>query len=72
MDRRGYTTFVPRPEEGVEPRPFLGFSAGYIQRSAHLLPSQGSRRPRRVYQNYLLDALMTRYGRVGDGVLEFE
>ncbi len=71
MDKHGYTTFVPRPEADVEARPFLDLSAGYIRRSAHLLPSQGSRRPWRVYQNYLLDALMTRYGRVGDGVLEF-
>ncbi len=71
MDAHGYTTFVPNPEDDVERRPFLDFTAGYIQRSAHLLPSQGSRRPWRVYQNYLLDALMTRYGRVKDGVLEF-
>ncbi len=71
MDREGYTTFVPQPEADVEARPFLDLSAGYIQRAKHTLPAQGSRRPWRVYQNYLLDALMTRYGRIRDGVLKF-
>jgi hypothetical protein len=32
---------------------------------------QGSRRPWRVYQNYFLDMLITRFGAIADGVLQF-
>ena len=70
MDRKGYTTVVPR-EEAVEVRPFMDFSAGYIQRAQDILPKQGVRRPWRVYQNYFMDALVTRTGRIDDGVLQF-
>ncbi|MGB3800710.1 MAG: NAD(P)/FAD-dependent oxidoreductase [Lewinella sp.] len=70
MDRRGYTTVVPRAEE-VEERPFLDFSAGYIERAKDILPKQGTKRPWRVYQNYAMDALVTRLGKIDDGVLEF-
>jgi hypothetical protein len=36
-----------------------------------MLPKQGSQRPWRLYQNYLLDMLALRFGRVDDGTLEF-
>ncbi len=71
MDRQGYDTVVPRREAEVSTEPFLDFSAGYIQRAGDILPKQGSRRPWRVYQNYAMDALLTRLGKVDDGVLEF-
>jgi hypothetical protein len=36
-------------------RGWLGLSSGYVQRSAHLFPKQGSRFPWQVHQNYLRD-----------------
>ena len=42
-----------------------------IERAAHLLPSQGDRMPWKVYQNYLLDLILLRHGRLEDGSLEF-
>ena len=39
----------------VSPQPLLGLSSGYIQRSAHLFPKQGSKSPWRVHQSYLRD-----------------
>jgi cation diffusion facilitator CzcD-associated flavoprotein CzcO len=39
----------------VSPEPLLGLSSGYIQRSAHLFPKQGSRAPWQVHQSYLRD-----------------
>ena len=39
----------------VSPQPLLGLSSGYIQRSAHLFPRQGSKSPWRVHQSYLRD-----------------
>jgi cyclohexanone monooxygenase len=72
MDRSGYAVVVPRKEAAVEVEPFLNFDAGYIKRANHILPQQGSRRPWRVYQNYFLDMITTRFGRIADGVLQFE
>lgn len=72
MDRKGYETVVPRKQDGVEAEPFLNLSSGYIQRASSIMPKQGSRRPWRVYQNYLMDMLTTRFGRIADGVLEFD
>ena len=51
--------------------PFLDLKSGYIERAAHLLPSQGDRMPWKVYQNYLLDLILLRHGRLEDGSLEF-
>ncbi|MDB5948422.1 MAG: FAD-containing monooxygenase EthA [Massilia sp.] len=71
MDRRGVQIAVARRQAGVESLPFLNFTSGYVQRAAHLLPSQGSRRPWQVYQNYVQDLLTIRYGRIDDGVMRF-
>ncbi len=35
--------------------PLLGLTSGYVQRSEHLFPKQGSRPPWQVYQSYLRD-----------------
>ncbi len=72
MDRKGYETVVPRKQNGEEAEPFLNLSSGYIQRASSIMPKQGSRLPWRVYQNYLMDMLTTRFGRIADGVLEFD
>jgi len=71
MDRRGVEIAVPRREKDVEPQPLLDFSSGYVQRGLGALPSQGTRSPWRVHQNYLRDLLLIRYGRVDDGVMRF-
>ncbi|QRK08418.1 NAD(P)/FAD-dependent oxidoreductase [Archangium violaceum] len=71
MERYGATTCMPRRDPSVEERPFLDFSAGYVQRALDLMPKQGSKRPWRLYQNYLLDLFTLRFGRVDDGTMEF-
>jgi cation diffusion facilitator CzcD-associated flavoprotein CzcO len=58
-------------DSDVEERPFVDLSSGYIQRAVHAFPRQGSKRPWRVYQNYLLDLFLLRYGEIDDGCLEF-
>ena len=46
----------PRNHDGaVASGPILGLTSGYIQRSAHLLPKQGSEHPWKVHQSYLRD-----------------
>jgi hypothetical protein len=42
-----------------------------VQRAAAELPKQGSKRPWKLYQNYALDILTLRFGKVADDVLEF-
>jgi monooxygenase len=71
MRRRGYGACTPRRDPSVEEQPFLDFTSGYVRRAAHLLPKQGTKRPWRLYQNYALDLLMLRLGRLDDGTLEF-
>jgi monooxygenase len=39
----------------VTPAPLLGLTSGYVLRSAHRFPKQGSRFPWQVHQSYLRD-----------------
>jgi len=50
---------------------FLNLSSGYITRAEKDLPKQGSKRPWRVYQNYLVDMLTTRLGLFRDQPYSF-
>ena len=71
MDRHGKAFAVPRREPGLGAKPFLSFTSGYVQRSQHLLPKQGTRSPWQVHQNYLRDLIAIRFGRIDDGVMQF-
>jgi monooxygenase len=71
MDARGTPIATPRPEPSLIPEPFLDFQSGYVQRSAAVLPKQGSKRPWKLFQNYTLDMLSLRLGRIDDGTLKF-
>ena len=48
------------------------FSAGYMQRTMHLMPKQGSRDPWRNTQNYMFDKKLIREAPLEDGSLIFE
>lgn len=72
MDRHGYASATPRlTDPEVTPEPFIDFSSGYVQRALRDFPRQGSKRPWKLYQNYLLDILTLRYGKLDDGAMEF-
>jgi monooxygenase len=72
MDAIGVRQVTPRrTDPSVHEEPFFTFSSGYIQRAVDRFPRQGSKRPFRLYQNYVLDRLMLRHGAVEDGALEF-
>ncbi|MBN8615053.1 MAG: NAD(P)/FAD-dependent oxidoreductase [Deltaproteobacteria bacterium] len=73
MDARGATRCTPRrTDPSLTEIPFLDFSSGYVQRALGRFPKQGSKRPWRLYQNYVLDLIALRFGRVDDGVLELD
>ena len=72
MDRHGFRQGMPHnvdPE--VTRKPSLDFTSGYVQRSIAKLPKQGSKRPWRLYQNYALDIVSLRYGKIDDGVMQY-
>jgi cyclohexanone monooxygenase len=71
MDRHGKAIAVPRKQPDVQPQPFLSFTSGYVERAKDILPKQGTRAPWQVYQNYLQDLSVIRFGRMADGVMRF-
>ncbi len=67
LDRHGVDRATPLAPVG-EPadQPFLDFQAGYVLRAIDRFPRQGRRAPWRLYQNYLRDVLLMRFGRLRD------
>ena len=72
MDRGGWRQCTPRNgDPTLAEEPWVNFSSGYIQRALALQPKQGSKRPWKLYQNYALDIVTLRYGKVDDGVMQY-
>jgi monooxygenase len=72
MQAAGYRQCVPRASDpSVTEQPLLDFTSGYVVRSLHLLPKQGSKEPWRLKQNYPMDLRTLRYGPIDDGTLQF-
>lgn len=72
MRAKGATIAMPKVAGDVKPEPFFGdFSSGYVQRATDRLPKQGDRRPWKLYQNYTLDLVTLRFGKVDDGTMIF-
>ena len=70
MEKAGQKKAIARPEHDMPVEPLLDFSSGYVQRALGRLPKQGTKAPWRLYQNYLIDLLGFRYGKIEDGVIE--
>jgi hypothetical protein len=72
MDEHGYRQATPRePGPSVATEPIHDLASGYVLRSLHTLPKQGSRAPWRLHQNYARDVLMLRRGALEDEGIEF-
>ena len=72
MRERGVSRCVARDRTATAASgPILGLTSGYIQRSAHLLPKQGSAHPWKVHQSYLRDYRALKMSDVEDSVMEF-
>ena len=72
MDKYGYSICTARRKDpSVVAERVVDFTSGYVQRALHTLPSQGSKTPWRLHQNYVKDIAMLRYGSVDDGSMEF-
>jgi cation diffusion facilitator CzcD-associated flavoprotein CzcO len=71
MAARGYASCTPRRDPNVSSEPIINFSSGYVQRALPNLPRQGDVVPWKLYQNYALDLVTLRHGRVDDPAMEF-
>ncbi len=72
MAARGYTQFEPRRNDPkIKRAPLIDLQSGYVERAAAQLPSQGSKSPWKLYQNYALDYLLLRKAPLEDGALTF-
>jgi monooxygenase len=64
MDEHDWDRVVPVPAEAVPlGRGAIDLTSGYVARAADRLPKQGSVRPWRMRQNYVLDFLAMKFGR---------
>ena len=71
MDETGTKQCVPVRGANVEERPFLDFGAGYVLRSLSQLPSQGTKQPWSLRQNFLIDLPTLKFSKIDDGVMAF-
>ncbi|MBU8875229.1 NAD(P)/FAD-dependent oxidoreductase [Reyranella sp. MMS21-HV4-11] len=72
MDRKGFRQATPHSSDPtLTEEPWVNFSSGYIQRALPHQPKQGSKRPWKLYQNYVLDLLTLRHGSVRDKAMVF-
>ena len=72
MHDDGYSQCTPKNSDGaMAPEPLLDLTSGYVQRSAGLLPKQGSRFPWKVYQSYVRDYPSLKFSKLNDGAMQF-
>jgi monooxygenase len=71
MAAAGVEIATPKRDPDMAEEPWLDFTSGYVQRALAQLPRQGAERPWKVYQNYALDLVTMRYGRIDDGTMTF-
>src|ERR1700733_14335681 len=73
MDKNGFTQCTARvTDPTIKRERVLDFTSSYVQRALDTLPSQGSKPPWRLHQNYVKDLAMLRYGKLNDGTMEFK
>ncbi len=72
MEEHGYASVVARNDDPeVKPVPVLDLTSGYVLRALDIFPSQGSKAPWRLRQNFAYDKLSLRRASFEDGALHF-
>jgi cation diffusion facilitator CzcD-associated flavoprotein CzcO len=72
MDAFSYNYCVARRRDSkISEQPAVDLNSGYVKRSIAQFPKQGSKRPWRLYQNYLLDTVALKFGQIADAEMEF-
>jgi monooxygenase len=72
MDEHGYDSCTPHNDDpSMGTRPLLDFGAGYVKRSVHSFPRQGTRFPWSLAMSYAQDLASLRNGPITDPELVF-
>ena len=72
MHRTGLRQCTPvNHDTALERQPLLGLTSGYVQRSVHKFPKQGSRFPWQVHQSYLRDYRALKRSSIHDDAMVF-
>jgi monooxygenase len=73
MDKKGFKVCTPVfDEKQFQSQRLLDFDAGYILRGQDILPKQGSKKPWKVYENYIKDFYLIKKGNLNDGFLKYQ
>jgi monooxygenase len=72
MDNTGVKACRPLLHgKNPHPAPWLDFTSGYVTRAMDKFPKQGETAPWKVHQNYALDLMAFRFGKIDDGTMVF-
>jgi len=72
MKKSGLKSVTPRVEDkNMDTEPIVDFNSGYVLRALDKLPKQGTKKPWKLYQNYIKDTISLKYSKLEDGALEF-
>ena len=71
MEKQNHTKFIPIPKNVSQKGAFLNLKSGYILRAHSILPKQGARVPWKNHNNYLLDMVAIRFGRLKNSAIRF-
>ena len=72
LHEHGLRQATPVNHDGsVAPKPLLGLTSGYVQRSADRFPKSGSKFPWQVHQSYLRDYRATKLSGLKDDAMVF-
>jgi hypothetical protein len=72
MARKGFRQCMPqRTDDDVTEENWIDFSSGYVLRALDRFPKQGNKAPWKLHQNYVLDIMALRHGRLDDGTMAF-
>ncbi len=72
MDAHRYRTCCPRNDDpNLGQEPLFDFNSGYVTRAIDDLPKQGSAAPWKLRQNYAIDVVTLKHGRVDDSAMKF-
>lgn len=73
MHKKDYKVCTPVFDENeFQSQRLLDSDAGYILRGQDMMPKQGSKKPWKVYENYVKDFFLIKKGNLEDGFLKYQ
>ena len=66
MEKLGMRQATPNVPDDKNLEPTMGLTSGYIMRAQDNLPKQALKKPWKLYQNFALDTLLLKHGKLED------